>query len=109
MQVVLISGLSGSGKSIALNVMEDAGYYCVDNLPAPLLSDLVEHLRLEGQALAAVAVDMRGGSSIAALPPHAAQAGIGRHCAALHFPRCAQRCADPALLGDASAPPAGRW
>jgi len=69
MQVVLISGLSGSGKSIALNVMEDAGYYCVDNLPAPLLSDLVEHLRLEGQALAAVAVDMRGGSSIAALPP----------------------------------------
>ena len=69
MQVVLISGLSGSGKSIALNVMEDAGYYCVDNLPAPLLSDLVEHLRLEGHELAAVAVDMRGGSSIAALPP----------------------------------------
>ncbi len=69
MQVVLISGLSGSGKSIALNVLEDAGYYCVDNLPAPLLSDLVGHLRLEGQALAAVAVDMRGGSSIAALPP----------------------------------------
>ncbi len=68
MQVILISGLSGSGKSIALNVLEDAGYYCVDNLPAPLLSDLVGHLRLEGQELAAVAVDMRGGSSIAALP-----------------------------------------
>ncbi|MBI5792330.1 MAG: RNase adapter RapZ [Rhodocyclales bacterium] len=69
MQVVLISGLSGSGKSIALNVLEDAGYYCVDNLPAPLLSDLVSHLRLEGHMLVAVAVDMRGGSSIAALPP----------------------------------------
>jgi UPF0042 nucleotide-binding protein len=69
MQVVLISGLSGSGKSIALNVLEDGGYYCVDNLPAPLLSDLVGHLRLEGHALVAVAVDMRGGSSIAALPP----------------------------------------
>ncbi|MDZ4252388.1 MAG: RNase adapter RapZ [Sulfuritalea sp.] len=69
MQVVLISGLSGSGKSIALNVLEDAGYYCVDNLPAPLLSSLVEHLRLEGHRMAAVAVDMRGGSSIAALPP----------------------------------------
>ena len=69
MQVVLISGLSGSGKSIALNVLEDAGYYCVDNLPAPLLSDLVAHLRLEGHRMAAVAVDMRGGSSIAALPP----------------------------------------
>ena len=69
MQVVLISGLSGSGKSIALNVLEDAGYYCVDNLPAPLLSDLIAHLRLEGHRLVAVAVDMRGGSSIAALPP----------------------------------------
>ena len=69
MQVVLISGLSGSGKSIALNVLEDSGYYCVDNLPAPLLTDLVAHLRLEGHALVAVAVDMRGGSSIAALPP----------------------------------------
>ncbi len=68
MQVVLISGLSGSGKSIALNVLEDAGYYCVDNLPAPLLSDLVGQLRLEGHDLVAVAVDMRGGSSIAALP-----------------------------------------
>ncbi|MCF8152338.1 MAG: RNase adapter RapZ [Sulfuritalea sp.] len=69
MQVMLISGLSGSGKSIALNVLEDAGYYCLDNLPAPLLSELIGHLRLEGQELAAVAVDMRGGSSIAALPP----------------------------------------
>jgi len=69
MQVVLISGLSGSGKSIALNVLEDSGYYCVDNLPAPLLSDLIGHLRLEGHDLVAVAVDMRGGSSIAALPP----------------------------------------
>ena len=69
MQVVLISGLSGSGKSIALNVLEDSGYYCVDNLPAPLLSDLIDHLRLEGHERVAVAVDMRGGSSIAALPP----------------------------------------
>ena len=69
MQVVLISGLSGSGKSIALNVLEDSGYCCVDNLPAPLLYELVGHLRLQGHDLVAVAVDMRGGSSIAALPP----------------------------------------
>ena len=41
MQLVLISGLSGSGKSIALHVLEDAGYYCVDNLPATLLPPLV--------------------------------------------------------------------
>lgn len=68
MKVVLISGLSGSGKSIALKVMEDATYYCVDNLPAPLLFDLVQHLRMTGEERVAVAIDMRGGSSIAAIP-----------------------------------------
>jgi UPF0042 nucleotide-binding protein len=68
MQLVLISGLSGSGKSIALNVLEDAGYYCIDNLPAPLLGQLLDHLRLEGHERVAVAADMRGGASIAALP-----------------------------------------
>ena len=68
MQLFVISGVSGSGKSIALNVLEDGGYYCVDNLPAPLLPELVRHLRLEGHERVAVAVDMRGGSSIAGLP-----------------------------------------
>ena len=68
MQLILISGLSGSGKSIALNVLEDAGYYCVDNLPAALMPQLVRHLREEGYARVAVAVDMRGGAGIAALP-----------------------------------------
>ncbi|RTL57048.1 MAG: RNase adapter RapZ [Rhodocyclaceae bacterium] len=68
MQLILISGLSGSGKSVALRVLEDAGYYCVDNLPALLLPQLVEQLRTEGYEKAAVAMDMRGGSGIAALP-----------------------------------------
>jgi UPF0042 nucleotide-binding protein len=68
LQLVLISGLSGSGKSIALNVLEDAGFYCVDNLPANLLPQLVAQLRSEGYARAAVAMDMRGGASLAALP-----------------------------------------
>ena len=68
MQLVLISGLSGSGKSIALNVFEDAGYYCVDNLPAPLMPQLVEHLRHEEIDRVAVAVDMRGGIGIKNLP-----------------------------------------
>lgn len=69
MKVVLISGLSGSGKSIALKVMEDAAYYCVDNLPAPLLFDLAKHLHTTGEERVAVAIDMRGGASIAAIPP----------------------------------------
>ena len=68
MQVVVITGLSGSGKSIALNVLEDAGYYCVDNLPATLLPRLMRQLRNEGYEKVAVAVDVRSGMSIAALP-----------------------------------------
>ena len=68
MQIVLISGLSGSGKSIALNVLEDTGYYCVDNLPAPLLSGLTGYLMREGMQRVAVAIDMRGGGGFASLP-----------------------------------------
>ena len=44
MQLILVSGLSGSGKSIALNVLEDSGFYCVDNLPAKLLPEVVSFL-----------------------------------------------------------------
>ncbi len=68
MQLILISGLSGSGKSIALNVLEDAGFYCVDNLPATLLPQLVRYLSEEGYGRVAVAIDVRSGASIAALP-----------------------------------------
>ena len=68
MQLILISGLSGSGKSVALRVLEDAGYYCVDNLPALLLPQLVDQLKTDGYGKVAVAMDMRGGTSIAALP-----------------------------------------
>ena len=62
MQLVLISGLSGSGKSVALNVMEDSGHYVVDNLPSALLPQLVTHLRGAGYQRIAVAVDVRSGS-----------------------------------------------
>lgn len=68
MRLILISGLSGSGKSVALNMLEDSGYYCVDNLPAPLLPQLVGQLQAEDYTRVAVAMDMRGGRSIAALP-----------------------------------------
>jgi len=68
MQLILISGLSGSGKSIALKVLEDVGLYCVDNLPVSLLPQLVLQLRAEGCARLAVAADVRSGNSIKALP-----------------------------------------
>jgi UPF0042 nucleotide-binding protein len=59
MQLVVVTGLSGSGKSVALAVLEDVGYYCVDNLPAALLPELVATLREAGRDQVAVAVDAR--------------------------------------------------
>ncbi|HEY0664575.1 MAG TPA: RNase adapter RapZ [Gallionella sp.] len=69
MQLFLISGLSGSGKSIALKVLEDSGYYCVDNLPADLLATLVEHLQTAGYRNIAVSIDVRSANSVQRLPP----------------------------------------
>ncbi len=68
MHLVLISGLSGSGKSIALKVLEDANYYCVDNLPSQLLQQLVGQLDLQGYDKVGVVIDIRGGDSVAMLP-----------------------------------------
>ena len=68
MQLIVISGLSGSGKSIALNVLEDSGYYCVDNLPATLLTSLTESLEKEGYDQVAVSIDVRSGVTLIELP-----------------------------------------
>ncbi|HEY5642922.1 MAG TPA: RNase adapter RapZ [Woeseiaceae bacterium] len=61
-RLIIVSGLSGSGKSIALHVLEDLGYYCIDNLPAALLIAAVEEVRRTGGEagkLLAVGVDAR--------------------------------------------------
>jgi len=71
-QLVLVSGLSGSGKSIALKVLEDSGYYCVDNLPATLLLEVVDFLAEAGHERAAVSVDARS-AAVAALPENIAK------------------------------------
>jgi UPF0042 nucleotide-binding protein len=68
MQLVLISGLSGSGKSIVLKALEDSGYYCIDNLPANLLPQVGEYLSNAGFDRAAVAVDVRGREPLETLP-----------------------------------------
>lgn len=57
MQIVIISGRSGSGKSIALQALEDLGFYAIDNLPAMLLGSLAEELR-DGQARSCIAVSI---------------------------------------------------
>jgi UPF0042 nucleotide-binding protein len=61
MRVILVTGMSGSGKSIALHVLEDAGYAVVDNLPAQFLIDVVGDLARRGVKRAAVSVDIRAG------------------------------------------------
>ena len=69
MQLVLVSGLSGAGKSVALKVLEDGGYYCIDNLPANLLMETVDFLAEAGHDRAAVSIDARS-AAVAALPQH---------------------------------------
>jgi UPF0042 nucleotide-binding protein len=68
MQLFLISGLSGSGKSVALKVLEDSAFYCVDNLPADLLPSLVDHLQRAGYLNIAVSIDVRSANSVQRLP-----------------------------------------
>lgn len=73
MRLILVTGLSGSGKSVALKVLEDAGYYCVDNIPAQMLPDLVATLRETGHEEVAVSIDARtaaAGHSLADLPQY---------------------------------------
>lgn len=68
MQLILISGLSGSGKSIALRALEDSGFYCVDNLPATMLSEAIELYQDYGYEHIGISVDVRSGPSLGALP-----------------------------------------
>lgn len=61
-RLIIVSGLSGSGKSVALRVLEDLGYYCIDNMPAALLKDLLNEVTQAGENAeqrVAVGVDVR--------------------------------------------------
>ena len=66
MQLIVITGLSGSGKSVVLRALEDTGYYCVDNLPATLLPQICENLK-GSQSKIAVSTDTRS-AALEALP-----------------------------------------
>ena len=72
MELVIVTGLSGSGKSIALRVLEDSGYYCIDNLPATLLPQISHHLDARNldaanQNKVAISIDSRS-AALEALP-----------------------------------------
>ena len=58
-QLIIVTGLSGSGKSIAIRQLEDSGYYCLDNLPADFLQSVVAHLAQHGLKKLAVSIDAR--------------------------------------------------
>ena len=64
MKLVIVSGLSGSGKTVALRTLEDAGYYCIDNLPLGMLPELIDSMintTPEPYDLVAIAIDARSG------------------------------------------------
>ena len=85
MQLVLISGLSGSGKTIALHVLEDAGYYCVDNLPATLVPQAVDLLAAAGQERIALSIDARNTAPSEAADYLANLRGRGVDCRVLYL------------------------
>ncbi|MCS6911780.1 MAG: RNase adapter RapZ [Myxococcota bacterium] len=61
LRLLLVTGMSGAGKSTALRALEDVGYYCVDNLPLPLVAQFVELLQQTGRTRAALVIDVREG------------------------------------------------
>ncbi|HEX3473942.1 MAG TPA: RNase adapter RapZ [Kofleriaceae bacterium] len=67
MQIVIVTGLSGAGKSTALRALEDIEFYCVDNIPVPLVAQMVEHIAQEGDFdKLAIAIDARQRRDLAA-------------------------------------------
>lgn len=72
MKLIVISGRSGSGKSTALQALEDIGYYCIDNLPAMLLTELVNHMQaaIPLQQHLAICIDARNLASHLEKLPH---------------------------------------
>lgn len=68
LELVLITGMSGSGKSVALHALEDAGYYCVDNLPPELLAPFIALQQQQEARRVAIAMDVRSGVSLPLVP-----------------------------------------
>ncbi len=113
--LVIITGFSGAGKSTAMAVFEDEGYFCVDNLPSEMIRSLVELFMHQGSkvARAAVVSDVRGGSyfeGLAAMLDDLRAAGL-KHAGPV--PRGRRAGAADALQGDPAPAPArarrGAW
>ncbi len=68
MEMVLITGVSGSGKSVALRALEDSGYYCVDNLPPELLMSFISLQQKHQAERVAIAMDVRSAAALPLVP-----------------------------------------
>lgn len=73
LQIVLITGMSGSGKSVALHALEDLGFYCIDNLPPELFLPLVELERTSQCRYLAIAMDVRSANALPLVPKQLSQ------------------------------------
>jgi len=79
MQLVLLSGVSGSGKSVALKALEDAHFFCVDNLPAELITPLVDYASSRGEPKVAISADARSRDGLGRLPDIVEQLRLRGH------------------------------
>lgn len=66
-RLVVVTGLSGAGKSTALNALEDLGFFCIDNLPPPVLSATLDALHAAGERRVALCLDIRAGTYLSGL------------------------------------------
>ena len=65
MRVIFVTGLSGSGKSVVIKLLEDVSYYCIDNLPLMFVLDVIAFLRKMGHDKVALSIDVRSGGTSA--------------------------------------------
>jgi RNase adapter protein RapZ len=79
MRIVLVTGMSGSGKSVAIRLLEDAGYYCIDNLPSRFLGDVCTFLDSTGHGDVALSVDSRSETSLGDVPAIIAALRVSGH------------------------------
>ena len=105
---VVITGFSGAGKSQAMACFEDAGYFCVDNLPPEMIGSLAELFGHEGSKVerAAVVSDVRGGEYFEGLVKVLDDLEAERRAVPAALPRGVGGRADQPLQGDPPAPPA---